>query len=193
MVVNTTQTTDFFTEPVNMALPANTRLAIAQEGLEDFDDLVEFDEKSLKQITENLRRPKGCVPDPDPNAAVGATIPTPSFVFGTKSQLSIKAAFDISRYYETTGRAISASNMRWNPVIKNFTKHWKSLTVRKDATDPEVPKISKSLHIMKWTEAFSDFACHVIGTWNTPLSYAIRNTVDVPRDAPAIMPNQPNT
>ena len=37
---------------------------------------------------------------------------------------------------------------------------------------------------MKWTEDFSDFACHVIGTWNTPLSYAIRDTVDVPRDAP---------
>ena len=56
MVVTATQTIDFFTEPGQMALPANTCLAISQEGLEDLDNLVEFDEKILKQITENLRR-----------------------------------------------------------------------------------------------------------------------------------------
>ena len=65
-----------------MALPTNTRLGISQEGLEDLDDLFEFDEKSLKQITKNLCRPGGRVPDPYTNAAVGATIPTPSIDFG---------------------------------------------------------------------------------------------------------------
>ena len=99
MVVTATQTTAFFTEPLQMALPANTRLAIAQEGLEDLNDLIEFDEKSLKQITENLRLPGGRVPDPDPNAAVGATILTPSFVFGSKRQLRLKTTFNISCYY----------------------------------------------------------------------------------------------
>ena len=191
MVITAAQTTAFFTEPAQMALPFATRVAIAQEGLEDIADLVEFDEGSLKQITDNLRRPGGRVPDPDPNAAAGATIPTPAFVFGAKSQLRLKAAFDIARYYETTGRALSVGNMRWNPVIKTFTEHWKSLTARKDATDPEVPKISKNLHIMKWTEAFSDFARRVIGTRTIPLSYVIRETVAVPGVAPPLMPNQP--
>ena len=96
MIVTATQTTDFFTEPGYMDLPANTRLLISQEGLEDLDDLVEFDEKSLNQITENLRLPGGRVPDPDPNASVGATIPTPYFVFGAKIQLRLKAAFDVA-------------------------------------------------------------------------------------------------
>ena len=41
-----------------MALPANTRLAIAQEGLEDLDDLVKFDEKSLKHITKTSVAPE---------------------------------------------------------------------------------------------------------------------------------------
>ena len=81
--------------------------------------------------------------------------------------------------------------MCWNPVIKTFTEHWKSLTARKDATDPEVQKISKTLHIMKWTEAFSDFARRVIVTRTILLSFVIRDTVDVPHDAPTIMPNQP--
>ena len=192
MVVTANQTTPFFTEPGQMALPVNTRLAIAQEGLEDLDDLVEFDGESLNQITKNLRSPGGRVPDPDPNADVGSMIPTPSVVFGAKSQLRIKAAFDIARYYETNGHALSVSNMRWNPVIKTFAEHWKSLTARKNAADPEVPKISKTVHIMKWNEAFSDFARRVIGTRTIPLSYVIRDTVDVPHDAPALMPNQPS-
>ena len=84
----------FFTEPGHMALPANTRLLIAQEGLEDLDDLVKFDEKSLKQITENLRRPGGRVPDPDPNADVGATIPTSSFDFGGKESALSQGCID---------------------------------------------------------------------------------------------------
>ena len=74
MVVTAAQTTGFFSEPGQMALPAATRIVIAQEGLEDLADLVEFDEQSLKQITDNLRHPGGRVPDPNPNATTGATI-----------------------------------------------------------------------------------------------------------------------
>ena len=111
MVITAAQMTAFFSEPGHMDLPATTRIAIAQEGVEDLADLIEFDKRSLKQITDNFRRPGGRVPDPDPNAAAGATIPTPAFVFGAKSQLRLKAACDIARYYETTGRDLSAGNM----------------------------------------------------------------------------------
>ena len=44
---------------------------------------------------------------------------------------------------------------------------------------------------MKWAEDFSDLSCRVIGTQTITLSYVICGTVDVPRDAPALMPNQP--
>ena len=81
--------------------------------------------------------------------------------------------------------------MQWNPVIKTFTEHWKSITAQKDATNPEVPNILKNLHIMKWTEALSDFAHGVIGTQTIPLSYVIRETVAVPAAAPPLMTNQP--
>ena len=77
MVITAAQMTTFFSEPGKMALPAANRIAITQEGLEDLSDLVEFDERSLKQNSDNRRRPGGRVPDPDPNAAAGATIPTP--------------------------------------------------------------------------------------------------------------------
>ena len=136
MLITAAQMTAFFSKPGQMALPAATRIAIAQEGLKDLADLVEFDDQSLKQITDNLRRPGGRVPDPNPNANAGATITTPAFVFGAKSQLCLKAACDISRYYETTVRDLSSGNMRWNPVIKTFTEHWKSLTALQDWSHP---------------------------------------------------------
>ena len=164
---------------------------MATEGLETVDDLAEFDDESLKQITDNLRRPGGRIPDPNPGAATGATIPAPSFVFGVKSQLRLKSATTITKYYETVGRTPSAGNMRWNPVIKTFIKHWKSLKARKDNTDPEMPKISKTLSIMKWTESFSDFARQIVGSRTIPLSYVIRYTVIVPAAAPPLMVNQP--
>ena len=186
MVFTAAQTTSFFRDQTQMALSQATWDAIAAEGLEDLTDLVEFDPESLKQITDNLRRPGGRVPDPNPNAALGATIPTPAFIFGAKSQLRLKAAIQIAKYYETTGRELTVANMRWNPTIKNFSDHWKSLLARKDATDPDVPKISKTLHIMKWTEAFSDFTRRVIGTRTIPLSYVIRELVDVPDAAPTL-------
>ena len=94
-----------------MSLPAATRITIAQEGLEDLADLVEYDDRSLKQITYNLRHPGRRVPDPDPKAAAEATIPTLAFVFGAKSQIRLKAAFDILCYYENTGSDLSVGNM----------------------------------------------------------------------------------
>ena len=82
-------------------------------------------------------------------------------------------------------------NMIWNQTIKNFVAHWKSLTDRKDFTNPEVPKISKYLPIMKWTEAFSGFNRCVIGTSNILLSYVIRDDTMPPATAPNLENNQP--
>ena len=45
------------------------------------DDLVDFDKDTIiEQIAANLRRPAGRVPDPNPAAAAGATVPTAPFV-----------------------------------------------------------------------------------------------------------------
>ena len=69
MVIIAAQTPALSTEPGLMALPTTARVAITHERLENLVDLVDFDEKILKQITDNLRRPGGCVPDPYPNVA----------------------------------------------------------------------------------------------------------------------------
>ena len=90
-------------------------------------------------------------------AAAGATIPTPAFVFGAKSQARLSVACDLVCNYKTTGHDLTAANMRWTQVSKNFDIQWKALKAQKDEDDPEVPKILRSLPIIKWTKAFQDF------------------------------------
>ena len=62
---------------------------------------------------------------------------------------------------------------------------------KKEAAVPEIPKISKALPIIKWTEVFQDFLIRVIGVRYIPLSYVIRDQVEVPADAPPLATDQP--
>ena len=144
-----------------MSPPQVTRLQVVNEGLEHFHDLLDFDGELIKGIANNLRRPGGRIPNLDPNADPGDVIPNPPFLFGAKSQMRLKAATMILRYYETVRRDITAPNMRWTTTIKYFVEHWKALEERKKESDvPDVPKITNYLAVTKWTETFPEFlAC----------------------------------
>ena len=85
MVFTAAQTTAFFENANQMALPHATRIRIREEGLTEVGDLEEFDDDTFKQLVENLRKPGGTIPDPNAAAAAGAVIPTPAFVIGAKS------------------------------------------------------------------------------------------------------------
>src|SRR4051812_38687613 len=104
MVLTAAQTTAFFEQAAQMGIPHATVVKLGEEGIDTFDDLVNFDKETIKQIADNLRRPAGRVPDPNPGAVAGATIPTPPFVFGAKSQQRLTVACKLAKYYETVGR-----------------------------------------------------------------------------------------
>ena len=115
MVLSAAETTAFFQDATDMAIPNATRVAMQQEGITAVEDLADFTDDDLKLIADNLRRPPGRIADPragQRGVPAGATIPTPAFTFGVKSQLRIKAASDIIRYYETVEREITAPMMR---------------------------------------------------------------------------------
>ena len=57
-------------------------------------DLADFEKQELQQLADNLRKPGGRIPDPNPNAAPGATIPMPAFTYGAKSQKRLTVATD---------------------------------------------------------------------------------------------------
>ena len=100
-------------------------------------------------------------------------------------------ACELVRYYKTVGRAITDGNIQCTTVMKNFDIQWKSLMDKKSKDDPETLKISKSLNIMKWSEAFREILYRCIGVHDIPIVYVIRYNKDVTATAPALMAGQP--
>ena len=177
MVLTAAQTTQFFENAHQMAIPHATVVELQNEGINTVDDLAEFDKDQLDQIAQNLRRPAG-----------GAA----AFTFGAKSQRRLLAATKLVKYYDTVGRTLTAANLQWFPIMKNFSEQWTSLEERKDEDDPETPTITKELPIMKWVEAFEDHLERCVGIRCVPLAYVIRDEV-VPPPITAQAPNQPYT
>ena len=173
MVLTTAQTTTFFEDADQMGIPHATVIQLCAQGIKAVADFADLDKDSLQQLADNLRRPGRCVPDPNPGAPASATIPTPPFIFGAKSQKRIAIACDLVRFYATMGWDLTAANLQWNTVMKNFELQWKALKERKGDDSPDVTKISKALPVIKWMEAFQDFLNRKIWNCNVPLAYII--------------------
>ena len=193
MVLTAAQTTAFFESPDQLGIPHETMVQIQREGIQAVADRADFEKQELQQLADHLRKPGGRIPDPNPNAAPGATIPMPAFTYGAKSQKRLTVACDLVRYYQTVGRELTSANIQWNQVMSNFEIQWKALKDRKDEDDPAVPTITKALPIIKWTEAFQDFLHRVIGARMIPLACVIRTNPQVPGIAPTLAPNQPHS
>ena len=193
MVLTAAQTTAFFESPDQMGIPHATMVQMQLEGIQSIPDLADFEKDSLQQLADNLRKPGGRIPDPDPNAPAGATIRAPAFTYGAKSQKRLTVACDLIRYYQSVGSNLTVANIQWNQVMSNFEIQWKALKERKDEDDPDVPKITKALPIIKWTEGFQDFLNRVIGAMMIPLAYVIRIDPQVPGNAPPLVVDQPHS
>eukprot|EP00957_Ditylum_brightwellii_P150326 11447543-Ditylum_brightwellii.AAC.1 len=96
-----------------------------------------------------------------------------------------------TKYYEAVGRELLANNMRWNPILKGFCDSYQVIHEMKEQDDPEVPTVTKSLPIMKWTKLFKDHLQRAIGKRIIPLSYVIWDEVTVPATATPLKAGQP--
>ena len=115
----------------------------------------------------------------------------PAFSYGAKSQKRLTVACNLIRFYQTVGRDLTAANIQWNKVMSKFEIQWKALKERKDEDDPDVPKITKALPIIKLTEASQDFLNRDIGARMILLAYVIQIDPQVPGNALAA--NQPHS
>ena len=165
-----------------MAIPQATVDQLVTEGINNVDDLAEFDETSFKQVTENLRRPSGVDAAGNPNRP---------FTFGAKSQMRLLAAYWMVKFYQEIERPLTAANIRWDPIIKKFQLQWKALDEKRQADDPDTPKVTKALPIMRWAEAFRDHLFRCVGIRNIPLAYVVREDAAVPAVCPPLATNQP--
>ena len=144
-------------------------------------------------MADNLRRPGGRVPEPNPAAQPGSNIPTPPFDFGAKSQGRIAISCDLVNYYRTADRDLTAANLQWNTMMKNFDVQWTALKEKKGEDSPETPKKFKALPVIKWTEAFQDFLNRKIGNRNIPLAYIIWDELNPPAVALLLAPGHPHS
>ena len=177
MVLTVAQRRLFFKNANQMAIPNVTVLALVNEGINTVDDLLEFDKDTIGQISHNLRQPPA-----------GALL-----VFGAKSQKRLIVGCKLVQYYETVGGALTAANLQWTSGMKNFEIQWKALMDKKSKDEPKTPKISKSLNIMKWSEAICDILHRCIGICNVPIVYVIRKEAAVPAAVPVLMAGQPHS
>ena len=162
----------FFKGPHGMAIPDATLPALANEGITTVFDLSEFDSDDIEAIASNFRKAR------------------PAIIFGAKSLKRLKIACAIVQYYETLGRPLSVATlptmMGW-PILKDFGEQHSALAKLKDGDKPSTPKITKSLTIMKWTEAFTHHLHVQIGTRGIPLSYIIRDDENPGQERPALL------
>ena len=79
MVLTATQTTTFFEHVDQMGIPHVIVVQLQAEGITLVSDLADFNKDSLQQLADNLGRPGGRVPDPNPTAQPGSTVPTIRF------------------------------------------------------------------------------------------------------------------
>ena len=75
--------------------------------------------------------------------------------------------------------------------MKNFVTQWKALDERRQNDDPDTPKITKALPIMRWAEVFRDHLFRCVGIRNIPLAYVVREDSNVPAVCPPLATNQP--
>ena len=191
MPLTITQTNTFFTNNAYMALPAATIPPLNNEGITTVGDLLEFDETIIKQIVENLKKPNDRIPNPDPNAPPGSTIPRPPYVFGAKSQARLVVACNLIKYYDTVGRELTLAGLIWQPVMKNLADQWKALKQRME-DEIDTPRVTKTLPVLKWMEAFTDFLHRKIGIGTIPLAYVIRENVVPTATAPPLQTQRPH-
>ena len=151
------------------------------------EDLAEFSSKdSWTQIVENCKRP------PQVTDAAGNLVNQAAFHIGAKSLHRLQVAAIAVEYYAATDRTITPQAMQWDTTLKNFEVQWKVIKAAMDGDAPEAPKMSKTVGIVKWLEAYENYSKNRIGDCYAPLAYVIRDTVAVPA-APAFQAGQPHS
>ena len=163
------QRTQFLTNNPQMALSDDQRTALANEGFITELDFLDFDHDALKQSFKNTR-------------ALNPPVPIPA-----KSVTRLLIASTAFSYYTDTGRDITPQNMHYNSVLRGFKIEWDAITAmsEKDA-DIKLPILSKNCPPLKWCESMKHFLYSTFGVRKIPLTYIIRDNVDVAPEAPPV-------
>ena len=185
MVLTNQQIADFFTN--EMGIPPATVTQLGTMGINTVEDLLDYDEDLIKSLKDDLRRPTGTMADPnDPNRLV----PQAPYILTPLSCKKLTVAAKIVAYYQATGYNITIGSLRWGGPLTLFSQYLKALKIQKSDDSKEPPKVTRSLPIGQWSEAFQIFLEKILGVRDIPLAYVTRSEA-IPPVAPALRPNRP--
>ena len=185
MAWNGATTTAFFENGPQMNLTPVQRGRLAGEGLTNVEDFADFKAEQIDDAIKNLRV---SIPAVAAVAAVGGAPAVPAVpavlpcLISAQCQRRLNVASVAWHYYESIGRQQTPQNMNYSNVLRQFYTEWESIELLKDEDKPEVPVLSKHFTPIRWLESFRDCALRTFGIRNCPLSYVIRDVVQVPTE-----------
>lgn len=187
MVFTNNQRVAFFEDADQCGLSNRTRLKLVAEGITNVEDMTEFEDEDWDNFAYTCKRP------PQVADANGALVNVAPYELPVMSLRRLKVASELIRFYTDTGRTLSAANLMWNTVGKNFEVQWKALktAAKKDSND--VPKLTATSVITNWFDSFVIFLDGEMGVRKSPLSYVVRENEVVPAAEPVLVAGQPHS
>ena len=82
-----------------------------------------------------------------------------------------------------TARTPTPQNMNYSNVLKGFYTEWEAIQQQSKEDSPSDPVLSKSQTPIWWLESFKDCLSRTFGVRSFPLTYIIRETIDVAPEA----------
>jgi len=169
-----------------MGLSARRRIALQNEGIISVEDLAEFDDDLWTQISANLRNPAYVPSQADANVYIRPR----NFIVPARSLMRLKVAAELTGFYASEGRPLTAMSM--NQIVSAvFALQWKSSQDRKKEYNGVVPKITRTLGVVKWVSVFTDYCGTIIGVRDVPLTFVLRDLVAVTNPPPGRLRTEP--
>ena len=158
--------TAFFTNGTQMGLTVDQRTALAEQGLTIVDDFADFGKDELKEALRNMRTSIPGIPgtaaviEPvtgtEITPAVAAVPPVLPVILPARCTQRLTVAAVAWHYYTDTDREVTAANMHYNNILKDFHLEWKAITAMAELASPLVPCITKNNPPLRWTDTFRD-------------------------------------
>ena len=182
MVFTAAQTTLFWTDDDQMGCNDDARVWLQAEGLTNVQDLAEFDDDDWKNLVAKAGKTRWTA-----NAA-GVMTQGPPVTLSIKSIKRMKLASMAVKYHIICGRALTHTNMRFDPIIKEIAQAIEVMLDLKNQDVPEVPKITAKLPAIDWYPSFALHLEKIPGCQEipAPLAYLIRDLA-IPPAAPALL------
>jgi uncharacterized protein YjaG (DUF416 family) len=192
MVVVTNAFKSWLKSSTNMKLSSDASvLRLTHEGITNYDTLIDFDTKSIERLPTTCKETITAIVA-DEDAGVTAE---PAIAGANLSSISVRhliVAVKASKYYTSIGRTMTAENMHYIRVLKQFKVEWDTYQNLRDQDEPDVPLISDKdgdRKVIKWVPIFLDTLTRTYGI-HGPLVYVLRDEPTVPTEAEDPLTNE---